>query len=275
MSISGATAPAPLRTPQGLFRVGPPVRVDGRNQMTMDLAPGSGPVSTAALGVLLDDILGFTLFEHKGSRSGLVSAELSVDFVRPSGWQGRRLTAESRLERLDADGGLSSVRVVDGAGIPIATGTAWGNFVDGVEPTRGGAVADHVEAVDGPSAPPIELIGGHLERTETGARLTVPADRSLANSIGVMHGGIQACAYDLVGSALSGSGGSSAMQTSSLRINFFRPVTLDRPAVFDAEVVRAGRRVSVVQVTGRDGVGRTCGVATVTCRRESDETALD
>ncbi|TQF68445.1 hotdog fold thioesterase [Rhodococcus spelaei] len=268
--MSTTTAPAP--TPQALFRVGPPIRAGERNRMTMDLGRDSGLTPTAALGVLLDDILGFTMFERRGDRAGLVSADLSVDFVRPTGWVGGQLVAESRLETLTTDGGMSSVRVVDGAGRLVASGTAWGNFLDGVDQERTSAAPTAPDPSPLPWAPPIELLDGHLERTEFGARLTVPANRALANAMGVMHGGVQACAYDLVGNAAAAAASVDSLHTSSLRINFFRPVSLDGPAVFEAEVVRSGRLVSVVRVTGRDATGRDCGVATVTCRRDTDET---
>lgn len=274
MSIANVRTGAERSTPQALFRVSPPTRAGEVNRMTMELGPGEHGRS-AALGVLLDDCLGFTMFERRGERSGLVSADLSVDFVRPTDWAGPRLTAEGRLETLSEDGGMSSVRVFDAAGGLVATGTAWGNFIDGVEQSRSDLPLSPVDESEPAPIAPLEMIGGSLERTDRGARLTVPANRSLANALGVMHGGVQACAYDLAGNAAAagaaGAGSVKGMDTSSLRINFFRTVPLDRPAVFEAEVVRAGRRVVVTRVTCTDADGRECGVATVTCRRSAPD----
>ncbi|MFC7450386.1 PaaI family thioesterase [Rhodococcus daqingensis] len=266
MSIANVRTGAERTTPQALFRVSPPTRAGEVNRMTMDLGAPEPHGRTAALGVLLDDCLGFTMYERRGDRAGLVSADLSVDFVRPTGWTGLRLTAEGRLETRGEDGAMGSVRVFDAAGELVATGTAWGNFIDGVEQSRD----DRPRAPSDESVPtsttPLEAIGGTLERTDRGARLTVPPNRSLANALGVMHGGVQACAYDLAGNAAA-AGTAGTFDTSSLRINFFRTVPLDRPAVFEAEVLRAGRRVVVTRVTCTDADGRECGVATVTCRR--------
>lgn len=264
-----------LWTPQTLFRVSPPARIGDANRTVMTIDSGDSGVptsgtgqSTAALGVLLDDILGFTLYDRRGNRAGLVTAELSVDFVGPGDWRGPHLTAESRLETLDRDGGLSSVRVTDSAGALVAIGTVRGNFVDDVNPQRTVVTAPGPEPeplAGGPAGSPIDLLGGALEATASGVRLTVPGQERLANANGVMHGGIVTCAHDLAGVAAANR--DVPMLASSLRVNFFRPVPLDGPTVFDAETVRAGRRVSVVQVTARDHLGHTCSVATVTCRR--------
>ncbi|MGW5072398.1 PaaI family thioesterase [Rhodococcus sp. NPDC004095] len=258
-------------TPQALFGVSRPVRDGHVNRSSMTLGAGF-PDSTAALGVLLDDILGFTLYHRRGDRAGLVSAALSVDFAPTTGWRGPHLASEARVETLDEDGGLSSTRVVDSAGTLIATGTLWGSFVDGVSENRPVLTATAPEPMaDGPSAPPLDLLGGRIEETGTGSRLTVPVNPALSNVLGMMHGGIQTCALDLAGSIAAGP----SMRTAALRANFFRPVPLDGPTVFDAEVMRAGRRVSVVRVTVRDHAGRDCSVATVTCRRAAGAPATD
>lgn len=250
-------------TPQDLFGVSRPVRDGHVNRSSMTLGVGL-PDSTAALGVLLDDILGFSLYHRRGDRGGLVSAALSVDFAPTAGWRGPHLASEARVEALDADGGLSSTRIVDSTGALVATGTLWGSFVDGVSENRPVLTATAPQPVaDGPSAPPLELLAGRIEETGSGARLSVPGNPALANVLGMMHGGIQTSAHDLAGTAAAGSG----MRAASLRVNFFRPVPLDGPTVFDAEVMRAGRLVSVIRVTARDDAGRECSAATVTCRR--------
>ncbi|AHK31191.1 MULTISPECIES: acyl-CoA thioesterase domain-containing protein [Rhodococcus] len=56
------------------------------------------------------------------------------------------------------------------------------------------------------------------------------------------------------------------MDTASVRINYFRPIPLDRDTTFTADVVRAGRSVAVARVAGTSG-GRICVEATVTGRR--------
>jgi len=258
-------------TPQRLFRMRPPQRLDGFNRIVMEIdGIDAGTVSpTATLGILVDDILGFTLWDHRGERTGLVTADLSVDFITPTGWVGSELHADGRVVTITADGGVGATEIRDGAGTLIATGTAWGNFVDGGADRSTGIVRPLATsgAIPDASASPLVRIGGRFDDAD-GARLVVPPNPALANKLGVVHGGIQASAIDLVGNAAL-STPDAPMHTASMRINYFRPAPVDADVVFTAEVIRAGRSVAVARVTSTGGDGRVCAVATVTCRRPS------
>ncbi|WP_137725868.1 PaaI family thioesterase [Prescottella subtropica] len=274
MSVANILDDGVVITPQRLFRMSAPQRLDGVNRLTMDI-DGLDPritSPTAALGILVDDILGFTLWDRRGTRAGLVTADLSVDFVTPTGWAGPGLCADGRVVAVTGDGGVSAAEIRDAAGTLIATGTAWGNFVDGGADRSGAVVRPltAVSAIPPASVSPLTRIGGRLDRTD-GVRLTVPPNPALANKLGVMHGGIQACAMDLAGNAAV-STPDTPMHTASLRINYFRPAPVDTDVVFTAETVRAGRSVAVARVTSTGGDGRVCAVATVTCRRPSTPT---
>ncbi|NKR25739.1 PaaI family thioesterase [Prescottella equi] len=272
MSVANVLEEGVSITPQRLFRMSRPQRLDGVNRLTMDIdghaAHGVSP--TATLGILIDDILGFTLWDRRGDRAGVVTADLSVDFVTPTGWVGPEVVADGRAVAITGDGGIASTELRDGAGTLLATATAWGNFVDGN--------ADRSTSVVRPSSAPgsipdasvssLTRIGARFEDHDAGARLVVPANPALANKLGVMHGGIQACAVDLVGAAAL-SRPDAPMYTASMRINFFRPAPVDADVTFTAEVVRAGRSVAVARVTSTGSDGRECAVATVTCRRPS------
>ncbi len=252
------------RTPQSLFGVSRAVRDGDVNRMTMTL--GDGPAATAALGVLVDDILGFTLFHRRGERDGLVSATLSVDFVRPTGWQGPHLTAEGAVEVLDRDGGLASARIVDSSGALVARGTLWGSFVDGVTQSRPIATEITPAPLSAGASDPTDALGGTVESTVGGARLTVPPNPDLVNAIGMMHGGVLTCAHDVAATAAAGG----SMRAASMKVNFFRPAPVDATTVFDATVVRDGRRVCMVRVVALDAAGRECSTAAVTLRRDPD-----
>lgn len=236
--------------------------------MAMPIAePSPG---TAMLGVLIDDLLGCAFFDRRGTHDGIVGAELSVSFPRPTGWHGPVLTAQARLESIDDDGGLGVAEVLDGAGEQIAAATMWGSFVDGVSQHRTvHTLPDPVQAAAATAAP-LDLLGGLLEHHGTGVALTVPGTQAFANTMGMMHGGVQACAHDLVAAAANAQ---PALRTAALRVNYFRPVPLDGPVRFEAEVLRSGRRVSVIRTQTRDHAGRVCSVATVTLRRGPDAAA--
>ncbi|MFC0451495.1 PaaI family thioesterase [Rhodococcus jostii] len=270
MSIAYEAAGTDRTATQRLFGLGAPARgVDDRgeplNRMSMDigaLAPNTTRTAySGVLAVLLDDLLGFTVWDRRGTRDGLVTAELSVDVLTPRRWQGPTLWAESRLLALTADGGTSTARVCDSAGTLIATGTLWGNFVDLPMPA---ADRSALPGLPAPGVPPLEWIGGRIE-DGPGVRVVVPPNPLIANKLGFMHGGVQACAIDLAATAALSRDGAD-MDTASARINFFRPVALDCDTTFTADVVRVGRAVSVARVAGTSG-GRICVEATVTGRR--------
>lgn len=272
MSIANVLDEGVLITPQRLFRMGPPQREDGVVRLTMDIEDfdphTDSPTST--LGILVDDILGCTLWAQRGLRAGVVTAELSVDFVTPTGWTGPEVHADGRIVDLTADGGIAAADVRDSAGTLIATATAWGNFVDG-DADRSTSVVRPLAPVDTiPRADvsPMVRIGGRLDRSDGVARLVVPPNPALANVLGAMHGGVTACAIDLAGHAALTTP-DAPMHTSSLRINYFRPAPVDSDIVFSAEVLRAGRAVAVARVTSTDRDGRVCAAGTVTCRRPS------
>lgn len=271
MSVANVLEEGATITPQRLFRMTRPQRLGAVNRLTMDIegltTQNASP--TATLGILVDDILGFTLWDRRGNRAGVVTADLSVDFVTPTGWVGPDVVADGRVVAITEDGGLAGAELRDSAGTLLATATAWGNFVDGGADRSAGvarppAVAGSVPAA---SMPPLTRIGARFDNSD-GTRLVVPANPALANKLGVMHGGIQACAIDLVGHAAL-STPDAPMHTASMRINYFRPAPIDADVVFAAEVVRAGRSVAVARVTSAGDDGRVCAVATVTCRRPS------
>ncbi|MFC9549678.1 PaaI family thioesterase [Rhodococcus sp. NPDC056960] len=270
MSITHEPAVTDRTATQQLFGLGAPTRdVDDRgeplNRMSMDigaLAANTGETAYGGvLAVLLDDLLGFTVWERRGTRDGLVTAELSMDVVTPRRWRGPTLWAESRLLAVTADGGTSTARVHDSAGTLIATGTLWGNFVDLPAPVANtAALPDFPE----PGVAPLDWIGGRIE-DGPGGPVVVPPNPLIANKLGFVHGGVQGCAIDLAANAALHRVGAD-MDTASMRINYFRPVPLDRATTFTADVVRAGRAVSVARVAGTSG-GRICVEATVTGRR--------
>ncbi|WP_430332417.1 PaaI family thioesterase [Rhodococcus sp. ACT016] len=275
MSVANVLEEGVSITPQRLFRMRSPQRLDGFNRIVMDIdGLDTGAVSpTATLGILVDDILGFTLWDHRGARTGLVTADLSVDFITPTGWIGPEVRADGRVVTITEDGGVGATEIRDSAGTLVATGTAWGNFVDGSADRSTGIVRPLADADTMPaaSASPLTRLGGRLDRAD-GVRLVVPPNSALANKLGVMHGGIQASAIDLVGNAAL-STPDAPMHTASMRINYFRPAPVDVDVVFTAEVIRAGRSVAVARVTSTGADGRVCAVATVTCRRPSSPAA--
>ncbi|MFE5706287.1 hypothetical protein [Rhodococcus koreensis] len=99
MSVAHEPAVTGRTNTQRLFGLGAPTRdVDDRgeplNRMSMDIAALAAKTADISYGgvlaVLLDDLLGFTVWDRRGTRDGLVTAELSMDVVTPRRWRARR-----------------------------------------------------------------------------------------------------------------------------------------------------------------------------------------
>ncbi|MEV0946659.1 hotdog domain-containing protein [Rhodococcus sp. NPDC049939] len=275
MSIAREPSLTDHSVTQRLFGLGRPSRgVDDcgepLNHLSMDIdaiaATTTGTSYGGVLGVLLDDLLGFTLWNERGTRAGIVTAELSIDILTPRRWQGPALRAEARLLALTADGGTSTAHVYDTAGTLIATATLWGNFVDDPGHEEGTYPSNTLQIPDFPTpgVPPLEWIGARMEDGRQ-PRVVIPPNPLISNKRGYMHGGVQACAASLAANAAMNGDGPD-MDAASVRINYFRPVSLDSDATFTPAVIKSGRAVSVVRVTGTFG-GQICSEATVTGRR--------
>lgn len=232
--------------------------------MSMDigaLAPNTARTAYGGvLAVLLDDLLGFTVWDRRGTRDGLVSAELSVDVVTPRRWQGPTLQAEGRLLALTADGGTSTARVHDSAGTLIATGTLWGNFVDLPAPgADGSALPDFPE----PGSRRSTGSAGGSRTDPTCGSWCRPTRWSRTNSGSCMAAsGVRDGPRGERGPEPGRRGYGHGVRADQL----FPSDSLDRDTTFTANVVRAGRSVAVARVAGTSG-GRICVEATMTGRR--------
>jgi uncharacterized protein (TIGR00369 family) len=273
--------------PRQLFHLNPPQQVAGidRNVMTMNIDgldrtdadfDGTEELSpTARLCVLADDIIGFSLWDRRGTRAGVVTAELSLDFLHPTGWVGPEIQAAGKALTITSDGGCAAAELSDSAGTLIATATGWGNFVDGDADRSASVVRPMGTTADVPTTTvtPLERIQGYFDDVAR-TQLLIPANPVLANKLGLMHGGIQACAMDLAGNAAVSTAAGMPMYTSSVRINYFRPTPVDGTIRFNATVIRAGRSVAVAKVTSIGVDERVCAIATVTSRRQASAPEL-
>jgi uncharacterized protein (TIGR00369 family) len=97
------------------------------------------------------------------------------------------------------------------------------------------------------------------------------SSRALCNDNGTVHGGILLCAAETAAAGLADR--SQREWTSSLRINYLRPLPPDDEVTFTAEIVHRGRSIAVYQVTGRGSAGRPAVVMMVTRTRQATETA--
>jgi uncharacterized protein (TIGR00369 family) len=258
-----------------MFRIGGTTQADGGVLLSMPtgewLGGPDGRTASAALGVLIDDVLGNSIIERRPANSWPVSTEISVDYVSRPPSDGRPVQARSRVLSAPPAGALAAGEVTDSAGAVLAVATSRFHFVPG-EPVapRGLAVPGDGRAGPGALGPAgpgslLALLGADLHGDGTGATLTLPAGPHLANPRGFLHGGIALCASQLAGERALSAGGS--LPATAIRIAYVRPVVLAGTLTFTARVLHSGRSFGVAQVTATGPAGKLGIVATVTCQR--------
>src|SRR4051794_18318127 len=169
----------------------------------------AGRTPAGALAVLVDDVLGFAIVEDLPSGRWSVSAEITLDVLRPLPSAGE-VHASASLLHLDALGGVAAGRVTDDDGTVIALCSQRGRFI----PAPSGLVEG------GSWGGPVPA--GALERLlATRADEPVPATDALANEGGNLHGGISLCVADLVAAAVA-----PELVTASVHITYTRGIPL-------------------------------------------------
>jgi uncharacterized protein (TIGR00369 family) len=255
------SVPVAPSVPERLFRVSPPALDDGIVSCSMPTGPWlNGPAGQplgGALGVLIDDVVGYALVLERPPGRWSVSAEISLDLCRPVPADGSVLTAQARNLCTDASGGLSSGSVLDASGALIAVCRQHGRWVpaspDATPPGR-------FQPRTGTDL--AELLGAGAHRTEAGARLDLTVTPDLVNPMGNLHGGITLCLCDLLAhTALDGQ-----RHTASVHVAYPRALPLGATARFDCSVEHRGRSFAVARISAVNDAGKPCVIATVTTR---------
>jgi acyl-coenzyme A thioesterase PaaI-like protein len=121
--------------PEEMFRIGGTTQADGGVLLSMPtgewLRGPDGRTASAALGVLIDDVLGNSIIERRPANSWPVSTEISVDYVSWPPSDGRPVQARSRALSAPPAGALAAGEVTDSVGAVLAVATSRFHFVPG------------------------------------------------------------------------------------------------------------------------------------------------
>lgn len=249
--------------PEALFAV------DGivteHDHVRAEMLTGPWSASAGSLGVLADNVLGYSLIAAAPEAMWSVSAEISLDFCAPLPEQGTKLTAEGRAVHVDTARGLGEGSVVDPDGRLIARTRQWGRFVDRTPQPAHADAAERL-AADGVRANGlVSVLGERVVRGEGSAELVFDVSDMLVNPINSLHGGITLWLAELTASCAVASmaDAPSELVPTSLTVTYLRPLVLHDAAVFRAEVVNRGRSLALTRVTATNRAGKPCAVASV------------
>jgi acyl-coenzyme A thioesterase PaaI-like protein len=243
--------------PEAMFGVGAVASVDGSVVGSMPTgAPFTGPdgrPAPGALGVLVDDVLGYAIIDSLPPGSWSVSTEIWIDLLAPLPADGSRVHAEARAVQA---GSFATGRVVDAEGRLLAECRE-----------RGREIADGPDAGD---LPAFELPDGVVDLAELiglradGDRLTLDVTPVLGNPRRMLHGGVSLCASELAATR-SRQADAPRLVTTSLHIVHARPVPAGARMEFDVTTRHAGRSLWISDVVG-SVAGRPCTLARVSAQ---------
>ncbi len=256
--------------PERFFRVARPKAAGEVVLSSMPAGPWligpSGRPLAGALGVLIDNVAGYVFVLRRPPGMWSVSAEITLDLLRPVPADGSVLTAEGIVRHVGQAGGFSSASVTDGSGQLLAVVTQHGRWVRAPSAEDSGAPSSNGTVPAGyvPLAADLDgFLGGQVRAADGGAFLELTVTPGLINPLGSMHGGVTLCACDLVAqAAVDAAGGPS--RTASIHVAYPRPIPGGTKVRFTAEVTHLGRTLGVVRVTALNDSGRPCAIATVT-----------
>jgi uncharacterized protein (TIGR00369 family) len=260
------SVPVAPSVPERLFRVSPPALDDGIVSCSMPTGPWlNGPAGQplgGALGVLIDDVVGYALVLERPPGRWSVSAEISLDLCQPVPADGSVLTARARNLSTDASGGLSSGSVLDADGALIAVCRQHGRWIPGSPDVSPASLSQPRTGND-----LAELLGVRAHPTEAGGRLDLTVPPDLVNPMGNLHGGITLCLCDLLAhTALAHTALGGHRPTASVHVAYLRALPLGSTARFDCTIEHRGRSFAVARISAVNDAGKPCVIATVTTR---------
>jgi uncharacterized protein (TIGR00369 family) len=268
--VSGAV-PYLHGTAEAAFGVGGVYGDRDRTVGSMRTGPWSTDVDgrpcAGALGVLVDDVLGYAVVSARPPGHWAVSTEIHADFGRDLPEPGAQVRAESSAIALGPAGGLASgvVRAVDGG--LIATATERLQYVPGEPGGLSETASAEFSSTAGGTDPGSldDLLGALRSGTAGTAVLRFTPSTRLANPVGNLHGGVLFAAAELAGRwALEP--GPAPLVTSSVHLAFLRPLRLHAEVRLEASAAHRGRTLGVAHVVATNPEGKVCALATVTGR---------
>jgi acyl-coenzyme A thioesterase PaaI-like protein len=231
--VSPVVLPVVETGPEALFRLGEITSSDdGELRGSMAVGPWLEGAA-ASVAVLVDDLLGYAIIADLPHGRWSVSAEITLDVLRPLPASGR-VQSSARQTHVDGLGGFATGSVTAEDGTPLVLCTQRGRFItapDGLveEGAWGGPVGE-----------------GDLERLlALRDGVSLPTTDVLANEGGNLHGGISLFASDVVARATA-----PGLTTASVHITYARAIPIGALLTYRAAVRHGGRSLAVVDVDG-------------------------
>jgi uncharacterized protein (TIGR00369 family) len=255
---------AVLGGPERLFGIEDVARMNG-GAFTAVMPVGTatmvgGVPQVAALGVLIDDALGYAVNDH--SEGWSVSTELSLDMTgrMPSAGD---LTCTARVVHRDVTSALAVGEVSAETGV-VARCSLRGRFSD----TGRSSLATPGLLPDLPHMDRggLDALLG-IEEHGTAGSFTLDLDARHLNPMGRLHGGV----HFVLAERAAARAVPQLPETMSVRLQLVRGVSDGGQVNVSSEVLHHGRTMAVVVVRAHDQRGRLVNLATVVRHATAEE----
>lgn len=213
--------------------------------------------AVGALGVLVDEILGYSIIGSLAEGAWTVSTEIWIDVVSPMPGDGSVLHG---IANIAVPGSFATGKVVDEGGRVVAECRERGREI--ADPPDFGAADPGSDGPFRPDAGP--GIAGLLGLREQGDVLALEVTPEWENPRGVLHGGISLAASEAA-AAWSRVCSGSELATCSLHIVHTRPVPSGVDLVLRPTTRHAGRSLWVTDVEALAD-GAVCAISRVTAQ---------
>ena len=248
--------------PENLFHVSD---VSGRALActgSMPVEPWSagidGRPSHAALGVLLDVVLGCAAIANAPAGHWGVTIDMFAAFAAPMPAYGNTLIVRAGSAHSDRESAVGTGTVMTPDGKTIAVGTERIRFAPG-EPA--GPIECSYDDRANRAQSLLELLGAWTTVGEDPTiEILLDADSRLANPGGTLHGGVQ---FTLAAQAALLA--VAPMTLSSLHIAFIRAGPVSSPVRVRTSITYRGRTAALVEIRCLRQDGKVCSVANATC----------
>lgn len=253
-----AGAEALVRIEEGVLSATGSTMTVGAGRWLHDPVAG---VCRASLGIVLDDVTGYSVALAAPDDKWPVSLGIRLDFQRDPQSAGAPMAAKGEVVGFDAQGALSRGEVYGADGGVVALITHRSHLRTVVaKPTAPVAAVPHPD----PDSSIRELL--RLVDTSAGVVEMLPGPYA-ANERGDVHGGVQLAGAEFA--AMSALGAAGGHRTTSADAVYLRPGNASETNTFRADIVHQGRSMAMVRVDMLNPAGKPCSRTTLVIQKSA------
>ena len=225
----------------------------------------SGAERPGSFGVLVDNVLGYSIIASAPKDHWAVTTEMSIDFLGTFPGQHETITADARLVDTDGFNGYSEGTLTDDAGRVWARMRQRGRIIadSPVEKSTANELTLVENAADGKLTLD-QILGLQPVSDNADALCSLQITESHINPLGNLHGGMALCLSEVLGNRHLNNEGDAELYTGSVQVSYLRPAPLGAQITLRVQTVHRGRTMGVSQVVATLPNGKPVTMARIT-----------